>query len=314
MVRTDVPPPKNHKIRSLQYADLAAEMKSHIMKIANWVINSGGQFDFQIRSGYLNIYYKGGRMWNVTNISTRSQGAQVKFEKKYFKRPGGVVLDSRWMPGAKDPLNDWLAIIPIHQDILDEWFHIHPKIVRQLLQKLAVNHLLNQHSEWVILDVEYAAWLHGIKERKKDKKSMRLCKFDLLGVRREDLNGTSDLPVYVMELKQGNGSIQGDSGITSPAEDMEQLICDKADVKAKKALLESLWLSTSEKQTLCLLPNTAEILRDREIRLRPAFIFDSIEDTKTLRNQKKKAQKIFSGCQSEILWLEYNDMLAGLNR
>ncbi|MBT6228890.1 MAG: hypothetical protein HOI47_19790, partial [Candidatus Scalindua sp.] len=231
-------------------------------------------------------------------------------DSTHFKRPGGVVLDSRWMPGSKDPLNDWLAVIPIHQDILDEWFHFHPKYVRYMLHKLAVNHLINQHSEWVILDVEYTAWLHGMKAKKKDMKSMRLCKIDLLGVKREDLNGTSELPVYVMELKKGNGSIQGDSGITSHAEDMEQLICDKVDVKAKKALLESLRLSTSEKQTLGLLPNTSVILTDREIRLRPAFIFESIEDTTALRNQKKKAQKIFSDCQSEILWLEYSEMLA----
>ena len=314
MVRTDVPPPKTHNIRSLQYADLPSEMKAYVMKIANWVIKSGGQIDFHIRTGYLNIYYKGERMWNVSNISVGTKGAQVHIQKKYFKRPGGVVLDSKWMPGSKDPLNDWLEVIPIYQDILDEWVHIHPKSERQLQHKLAVNHLLNQQSEWVVLDIEYAAWLHGTKEKKKDKNSMRLCKFDFIGVKREDLNATRALSIYVMDLKQGNGSIQGDSGIPSHAEDMEQLICDKEEVRAKKALLESLRLSTLEKQTLGLLPNTSGIHKDREIQLRPAFIFESIEDTATLRKQKKKAHKIFSDCQTEILWLEYNEMFAGLIR
>jgi hypothetical protein len=308
MARTDVPPPNNHQIRRLQYENLITEMKTFVMSIVDMVIESGGELDLQIRSNYFNVYYKGGSIWTVNNISPSSRGIQITVEKEYFNRPDDV-LDSEWLPGPKDPLNEWLATIPQLQEILNGWFQNHNNRERQLQHELAVNYLSNPRSKWIILDVEYAAWLHGQKDRKKDEETRRLSKFDLIGVKRHDLNGSQAIPVYVMELKQGNGAIEGPSSITSHAEDMEQLICHEPDVNAKKALMDSIRRSFSEKQTLGLMPNITANIIDREIQLRPAFILEDIDDTAVLREQKTRAQEILSDCYSEVPWYDYNDML-----
>jgi len=309
MANVDAPPPDVHKIRRIQYDDLKTKMKTSVAEIARRVIDSKGVLDLQIRSNYFNVYYKGGSLWKVSNISPRSHGIQIHHEKKYFKRVGGKVLDSSWIPGRLDSIDQWLATLSQHQEILDGWFANHHNRERQLQHNLAVNHLSNHLSEWIILDVEYAAWLHGMKANKKDKMSRRLCKYDLIGLKRDDLKGIKTLPIYVMELKQGNRAIAGNSSLTSHAEDMEQLICDKADVRAKNALLESIRLSFLEKQNLSLLPNISADLSDREIRLQPAFVLEGVDDTQELRAQKTKAEKILSDFHQNIPWLNYDEMI-----
>ncbi len=308
MARTDVPPPQDHKTRRLQYDMLKLDMRDSIDLIASTVLNSGGELDLQIRSNYFNVYYMGGSLWNVSNISPMTRGMQITVDPEYFNRESGVVLNSSWIPKPKAPFKEWLETLSKLKGVLDGWFAIHDNRERQLQHNLAVNHLSNQNSGWIILDVEYAAWLHGAKKGKKTKESRRLCKFDLLGVKREDLNRTQALPVYVMELKQGNGSIEGESSITSHAEDMEQLICDKADVRAKNALIESIRLSFLEKQTLGLMPNISADLSVREIRLKPAFILEGVDKTPELRAQKTKAEMILSDFNSDIPWLDYDEM------
>jgi len=309
MATNNVPPPKNHKIRRLQYDRLKTGMQSSIRKIFDTVISSKGVLDLQIRYNYFNLYFKGGSQWKVSNISPRSRGMQIVVETKYFDRKHGIDKDFSWLPGPKDPLNDWLKTLSRHQVILNGWFEENDNKERQLQHKLSVNHLLHYNSKWVILDIEYEAWLHGKKKEKKNVNTRRGCKYDLIGVKRSDLMTSKTLPVYVMELKQGNGSITGDSSITSHAEDMQQLIYDKADVRAKNALLDSIRLSFSEKQTLGLLPNVSGNLLGREIELMPAFILEGVDNTPDLEDQKSKADEILSAYHSDIPWLDYDKMI-----
>lgn len=311
MARNDVPPPIEHRIRRIRYQDLKTDTKETVDFIAKMILDSPGELDFQIRTDCFNVYYKGGSLWKVTNVSPRTRGIQIVTDHKYFKRKKETNLHSTWLPKPKDVLDGWISSLPRHKRVLDGWFDENNNRERQLQQELAVNHLLHDNSEWIVLDIEYTAWLYGTKENKKDSSSRRSCKFDLIGVKRVDLNTPGLLPIYVMELKQGNKSIRGSSSITSHAEDMEQLICDGADARAKKALLESIRLSFSEKQTLGLLPNVSENVLNRELKLEPAFILEGVDDTDELRDQKTNAGKILSASHPDIPWIDYDEMING---
>lgn len=309
MASNKVPPPKNHRVRRIRYSNLKPNTKETIDHIAGMVVDSVGELDFQIRTDCVNVYYRGGSLWKVTNISPRTRGTQIFTDHKYFKRKKEADDNPAWLPEPKGNLNDWISATTRHKKILDGWFEEHNNRERQLQHELAVNHLINTESEWIILDIEYTAWLHGKKENKKDPHTRRSCKYDLIGVKRLDLRNSGILPIYVMELKQGNGSIKGKASIISHAEDMEQLICDPADAMAKIALIDSIKLSFEEKQVLGLLPNVTSEISERDIQLKPAFILEGVDDSDDLNAQKKGAKEILSNCSPSFPWLDYNEMI-----
>lgn len=298
-------PPNSHRVRGLGFNKLNPEMQGVVKKIAKIVLESNGRLDMQIRDGYVSVYYSGGCIWKVNHISPKSRGIIIETDKKYFKISKNKKADSSWLPRRTDGIEKWNRARARLEKIMDEWFVRHPKQERDLQHTLACNHVRNPNSKWIILDTEYAAWLHGTKDKKKADDCRRLCRYDMIGIERRSLEGQSPIIVYIMELKQGDGAVGGKSGITSHAEDIAQLISDKRDEKALTAFMASMHNIIHEKAAIGVLPSVPKRISERIIEPRAAFI---LHDSSESAQEKEIAQKILSGCCDKILWLKYKTM------
>ena len=183
---------------------------------------------------------------------------------------------------------------------MEDWFCNNPKAERDLQHVLTCNHLRNHSSKWIILDIEYAAWLHGTKENKKAGDCRRLCRYDMIGIKRQSLSDNNPIPVYIMELKLGDAAIGGKSGIISHAEDITQLLSDMRDKKALMAFKESIQNIIREKSEIGILPGVSTKIADRDIEPRVAFI---LQNSNEIVKEKKAAQKILSRCCDRVLWI-----------
>jgi len=299
--RNNVSPPTNHRIRGLKLAELSAEVKAVIQRIAQIVSSSAGGLDLQIRDGYINIYYRGGCIWKVDKITPGSRELLFSTDEKYFHR-GKLQppVDSSWLPGPRDGLEAWNTVRGQLEAVMVDWFNLHPKAERTDQHTCACNHLVNKASKWIVVDIEYAAWLHGRKGALAATNSRRLCRFDMVAFERASLDTKDELLVYLVEFKVKEGALAGTSGVISHAKDFRQLLCNADDEKARSALKKSIKNIIREKVSLGLLPGVPTETADREIVCRPAFVLKNVDRT---RSEPAEIQGILASCSDEKLWL-----------
>lgn len=296
------PPPKTHRVRGLSLDALKEVDKSQIYQLAKTCLKSKGVLDFQIRDSYINVYYAGGCIWKIEGLNQKGRGVKLGIDNKYLKRKNGTDLSFSF-PHRNAGVNDWLSIQTDLIGIMDGWFRENPKEERKLQQDLSVSHLLHKASDWIIIDNEYASWLHGKKEIKGDLNSRRVCNFDLIGVKRKDLFSNSPLSIYLMELKQGQKSLGGLSGMKSHAEDMAQLLQNPSDKAARGALVKSVRNIIKEKELLELLPKGIHSVIQRNITFKTSFVLANASPTESMIQE---VESILGGISSDSLWLDYN--------
>jgi len=282
---------------------LPTEMRTVIQQIAQIVLSTAGRLDLQIRDGYINVYYQGGSIWKIDKVTPRSRGLLFSTAKKYFHR--GKLLppvDSSWLPGPHDGLDAWNTVRGQLETVMVDWFNLHPKKERDLQHKCACNHLLNNASKWIVVDIEYAAWLHGKKGTPAALDSRRMCKFDMVAFERSSLETKGELPVYLVEFKVQEGAVTGASGVTSHAKDFQQLLCNRVDVSALSALKESIKNIIRDKVSLGLLPGVPAETANRDIVCRPIFVLKDVALDSGKRNNIKET---LTSCSDGKLWLQY---------
>jgi len=299
----DQPPPQIHRVRGLNFDSLKEVDRRQIYQLARTCLKSKGVLDFQIRDSYINVYYAGGCIWKVEGLKQKGRGVKFSIDDKYFKRKSCSDLSGKFLPHRNADVNDWLSTQENLIKIMNDWFLDNPKKERKLQQDLSVLHLLNESSDWIIIDNEYAAWLHGKKEIKGDLNSRRVCNFDLISVKRKDLFSNSPLTIYLMELKQGQKSLGGLSGMKSHAEDMAQLLQNPSEKKAREALTKSIRNIIKEKELLTLLPKGAPSIFQRDIIIKPSFVLANASPAKTIIQEVESTLKEIS---SDSLWIDYS--------
>jgi len=308
-------PPAEHKVRGLwvDRGALPAGSMDLLEKLASLVMETKGAkgeilLDLQIRDGYVNIYYRGGNLWKIEGL--RNGNISFRFDSKYSIRQ-----DPTQNPNMGDlPEPDaapavWLDKRVWLQGIMDAWFAEHPKEEREVQQRLCSNHLQRHDSEWVILDMEYAAWLHGLK-RSKNGPGRRLCRFDFIAFKRK-----KPMELFLVELKLSEGSMEGSSGARSHAEDFKQFLSRADDSNALDAFRKSMRRVLEEKAQLGLLPGVvaSEILKDKSwpSSIRPIFCLGapaagclgSQADVNILRGN---IERILNGLYIDPLWVDLN--------
>lgn len=255
-----IDPPQSHKIRGINIHDVthvSRESEALIKRIAALVTaikdgNCNLALDLQIRDGYINVYYRGGCLWKISNLS--AEKPNFRFDSKYCLKN-----EQRLKLPKVTEADAWLNSREMLQSIMDQWFTLHPKEEREIQQDLCAKHLQEKASDWVVLDIEYAAWLHR-KKINKGEKGRRLCRFDFIALRRK-----SPEDIYLIELKISSGACKGrSSGVISHAEDFAQFLWNTKDVKALKSFKDSMRNILREKAALGLLPgiNAEKILSE----------------------------------------------------
>lgn len=160
----------------------------------------------EIRSGYINIYYRGGNLLRATE--TPSGGFAASFDRKYFKDIAGVSFPEG-LPAKLESPGDalkWLARFPELKQGMDLWFGRHGKDEREFQQLIVRDNNGRAgavSTDYFILDMEYA-------------NSENSSRFDLIGVRWPSRAAarkvTDGLQLALMEVKYGDSAVRSDDG------------------------------------------------------------------------------------------------------
>ena len=161
------------------------------------VKNRPEQLSLAVRSGYVNIYYKGGNLLKITRHKRR--GYEFSFDPRYCLHKEDTSAYEAICAFDPYSADTYAANLPRLMREMDTWFAEHPKPERDFQHTLLV-------SNPEIVDIEYQV---GSR--------MRL---DMLAVHGGKL--------VVIENKFGNGAISGSAGLAKHYEDMCEVLRDTA--------------------------------------------------------------------------------------
>jgi hypothetical protein len=254
------PPPDQPKIRGLKYENLNEKQRQVVTDLVE-IVNVDKTLDLQIRDSYINIYYLGGNLLKVSGFNSRSGHIGFHFDKKYFKRKNGKHLPVE-LPPATAAFSDWKCFLDRLKSIMDGWFADYPKAERQTQHELCLMHRNVNQSQWIVIDIEYAAWLHDAEKGRK------LCRFDMVAIKRDSICQGQPLTLYLVELKEGNNALSNKSGVENHARDFLQFLNYQNDEKARSAFTDSMKNIIHEKVELGLLPKELSGIEAVEIKVK----------------------------------------------
>ncbi len=167
-----------------------------------------------IRDEYINIYYRGG---NLLKLERQGLEYHAFFDKEYNKS----FCELPNLPTKvtnEEELIQWVNAIPALKEVMDFYFSGNRKAEREFQQLVARenNHSpISNESEYFILDIEFSDTDIGAKIDilavywgADDRKGAKLCK-----------------PVFI-EMKYGDGALDGSSGIIKHLSDFEAVLAN----------------------------------------------------------------------------------------
>lgn len=192
-------------------------------QLLNYVLDDN-TLDLEIRSDYINIYYRGGNILRVNNNG--NSGFLFHFEEKYLtNHPFLVPLK---LNNFKISL-DWNNFFPLAKQAMDYYFTKDTKQEREF-QQLVVrennNSSIANATDYFIIDIEYDNHTNA--------------RFDLIAVEwpsvashRKLSNGFKP-KLVVIEMKYGDGSFKGSAGIHKHINDFNSFKSNPAQISAFK--------------------------------------------------------------------------------
>lgn len=168
-----------------------------------------------IRKDYINIYYRGG---NIIKLEKGGEDAyKPSFDSQYDK--SGKLLPR--LPTNISNKNDALEWVESFQSlklIMDLYFSQYSKPEREFQQLVARENndsTISNESEYFIADIEFADNELGAR-------------FDMLAIKwlANQRKDGSNCKVALVEMKYGDGALEGSAGIIKHLEDMKKLISD----------------------------------------------------------------------------------------
>ena len=163
----------------------------------------------EIRNGYIDIYYRGGRLLNL-RANAKADKFTTAFDERYC-------VEEEWCPklppnpgktiASPEQAQAWVDVFASHKQIMDIHFCRRPKIEREYQQAVVRDnnrHGTGERSDYVIVDVEYAQSPARLPRRKIDYR------FDMVGFRwplAEGSRGRDVVTPVIMEMKAGDGAL-----------------------------------------------------------------------------------------------------------
>lgn len=252
-------------------------------------IQSDKDIIFAVRKDQIHIYYLGGRILKLTkfyNKSTKSYELRFAFDQKYTKKEKGS--DERNKYGniiknlSDNPCNDelWIKYFNDLKLCMKEYRNtVSHNPERQLQQNLELNNR-DFNDDVIVVDNEYGV-------RHEHKKDSKLCKVDLVTLYRD--NG--EYKICLVELKLGDGAIDGKAGIADHIADFELFLNErKADIIAS---INNLIQYKKKNNSLYNAPNDIKITEDTDICV-SILCYDLPE------NKKAKALSFIDNARADI--------------
>jgi hypothetical protein len=173
-----------------------------------------------IRENFINIYYRGG---NIFNIKEHNKGFyQASFDEQYNKS-GLLIPDSPTEINHQNDARSWIDSFPSRKNIMDEYFSTYGKAEREFQQLIARennNSTISNESEYFVSDIESSIRFSNTEP---------YARFDIMAIRwlaAQRKNG-SNCKVALIEMKYGDGALGGSAGLLKHLKDMDKLISNK---------------------------------------------------------------------------------------
>lgn len=226
--------------------------------------------DLQMRGKYINIYYRGG---NILKIEQKNRVSEefysAQFDKRYYKeipktKSIQVIENLPKQLKSKDEVTTWIEAIPFLKEVMDIYFSTKSPNEREFQQLIVrENNFDNiaKSTDYYICDIEH-----------KEKGAKKSGRCDMVAVKwmstPRDRKKTKDIGIAFIEVKYGDGSLKGNSGIATHIKDMNKFLGNENKLKKIKEDMRCIF---NQKKELGLIKTERNI--DEIETGRPEYIF-----------------------------------------
>jgi hypothetical protein len=191
--------------------EFEAQLKSGILLPLLERVRHDDMLSLEIRNGYVDIYYRGGRLLGI-HAQANATRFSTEFDERYFgdeaaypsKRP--PTPPNRTIACEADA-EAWVDAFAHYKQAMDIRFSLHPKIEREYQQAVVRDnnrHWSGDASDYVVIDVEYAQSALACPGQNANYR------FDMVGFRWPAAGKTRAsglVTPVVMEMKAGDGAL-----------------------------------------------------------------------------------------------------------
>jgi hypothetical protein len=180
-----------------------------------------------IREGYINIYYRGG---NILNVSKREGCYQTFFDVQYAKSGQNVVNPEGEIRNEANA-QKIVRCLPDRKIIMDQYLAKSSKTTEREFQQLVArennNSSISNESEYFVSDIEVAV--------------PRLARFDITAIRwlAKDRKTGNRCRAALIEMKYGDGALGGNAGLLKHLKDMDTFVSNKKQYSSLLQTMES---------------------------------------------------------------------------
>ena len=289
--------------------DFEKQLLSGILHPLLQRVRNDDTLSLEIRNGYVDIYYRGGRLLGLHSQANETR-FRTEFDERYFgdeedypaKRPAEA--PKKIITSSADA-EGWVDAFAHYKQAMDIRFSLHPKIEREYQQAVVRDnnrHWSGNASDYAIIDIEYAQSPSAFPEQTANYR------FDMIGFRWPAAGKTRASGVVtpvIMEMKAGDAALASpqlkeDSDALSPGlikhvQDIERFLTPDPGEEISgpyalmcKELVEVFKLK--KRLELGSIPKRMQDLEITEVTARPEvlFVLANHQPSSTILNRELK--------------------------
>lgn len=187
------------------------------------LVKADDTLSLSIRSGYINVYYRGGSLAKITDLGGHSY--RFEFDGNYLRSSHHSLLSANLGTSPGPPVvrcaadaAAWVSRIPQMKFAMDLWFGEHPKQEREYQQLVERTNNANYATDYFVCDIEYT---------NPDCPELRADMVALRWPSTRETRKQASAGLAIVEMKFADGAVQGASGIADHIRKLNTAITSK---------------------------------------------------------------------------------------